>query len=110
MACGSLPLMALDANNDGISDVWPSLYPVAAANPHADHDGDGISNLEEAFAWTNPNNADSFFRTDFNHNGSTFEIDFNSIRWQRYRIMRSSDLSNWTRDAPERLSNGSPIP
>lgn len=109
MACGSLPLMALDANNDGISDVWASLYPVAAANPHADHDGDGISNLEEAFAWTNPNNADSFFRTDFNHNGSTFEIDFNSIRWQRYRIMRSSDLSNWTRDAPERLSNGSPI-
>jgi hypothetical protein len=53
-----------DGNGDGLPDAWQIQYfgSVNAPNaqPAADPDGDGLSNLEEYLLGTDPTNADSF--------------------------------------------------
>ena len=46
-----------DANADGIPDQWAALYGIT--NALGDNDGDGLSNLDEFNAESNPLNADS---------------------------------------------------
>lgn len=77
-------LPALDANGNGISDVWEYLYPAAAANLANDDDGDGCTNGEEGRSWTNPGASASFFKpTAFSAGGGTDQFDFQGQRWLR---------------------------
>jgi len=48
---------SLDSNNDGIADAWASSFGITTAGD--DPDGDGLSNLEEFEASTNPTLKDS---------------------------------------------------
>jgi hypothetical protein len=54
-----------DCNGDGLPDLWQIQYfgsPGAAnAGPNVDADGDGMSNLQEYLAGTDPTNGASFF-------------------------------------------------
>lgn len=51
---------SLDSDNDGLPDVWEQLYfGAGGADPNADPDGDGASNLREFLEGTNPTLADS---------------------------------------------------
>lgn len=101
--------MALDANKNGVSDVWESIYPAAASDLSADHDADGISNKEEGLAWTNPDDSDSFLKAE-NLGATTTSSDFNfqTERWRRYNIQESDNLLDWTRQSEATQSNGSP--
>lgn len=99
----SLPAItatALDVNNNGVSDVWESLYPAAAANLTSDDDGDGDTNLTEGLAWNNPNDATSRLRLE----DVEIAVSDLSFNWQqalglRYRIWKSSNLVDWVREA-----------
>src|SRR5579863_3421636 len=44
----------VDLNGNGMSDIWELLYGASGLNPSADTDDDGMSNLQEAIAGTNP--------------------------------------------------------
>ena len=44
----------LDLNANGMSDVWENIFNSAALNPAGDADGDGVSNLAESLAGTDP--------------------------------------------------------
>ena len=53
-----------DADSDGIPNGWEQAHGLDPLNPDdaaADNDGDGMSNLQEYLAGTNPNNAASRF-------------------------------------------------
>ena len=55
-----------DADGDTIPDFWEYLYSgeVDGAEPGDDDDGDGVSNLDEYKADTDPNNKDSYLRVE----------------------------------------------
>ena len=44
----------IDLNVNGMSDIGEWVYSATNLNPNADADGDGMSNLQEARAGTNP--------------------------------------------------------
>ncbi len=48
---------SLDANNDGIPDAWFTLHNLSSAQ--GDNDGDGLTNRQEFYYGTLPNNPDS---------------------------------------------------
>ena len=51
------PIVAVDADNDGLYDGWADLYGITDAS--ADADQDGLTNGDEYLALTNPIHADS---------------------------------------------------
>ncbi len=58
-AAGSAFAQMVDLNGNGMSDIWEWVYSATNASPSADADGDGVSNLQEAGAGTNPFNSNS---------------------------------------------------
>lgn len=100
--CCSLPLEAhaLDQNANGISDVWESLYPAAAANLASDDDTDGDSNRLEGLAWNNPADANSRIRLEgFSVHPTEVRFHWNQALGLRYRVWKSSNLVEWTRES-----------
>jgi hypothetical protein len=52
----------LDDDNDGLPDTWEISYgfnPFNATDAHLDNDGDGLTNIQEFHAKTDPTNADT---------------------------------------------------
>jgi N-sulfoglucosamine sulfohydrolase len=99
-------LSALDHNSNGISDVWESRYPAAAAASAGDEDKDGISNAEEGKAFTDPTDPASLFNASILHLETTMEITFPGERWMRDLTQSSSNLSDWVRESPPVQSDG----
>ena len=93
----------LDADQDGLLDSWEvSYFGSNQANPDADSDNDGISNLVEFRSGTLPNN--SFSKFAFRQ--LSIGTDSNQISWfgsdaQQYRILAKENLndSDWVIEA-----------
>lgn len=87
----------IDADADGLSDVWQAAYPDAGA-ADSDPDGDGATNLAESGAGTNPFDSASRFvasapETDASGN---LHLRWTGVSGLRYRIDSSTDLATWT--------------
>jgi len=80
-----MPVLA-DSNSNGLPDAWESAYGVS--DPDGDADGDGMTNLQEYRANTNPTNAASVLRitsTEVAAGGQT-TIAWLAVGGTRYRV------------------------
>jgi len=96
----------LDYNFDGLDDAYQRTYfPVFTASnaaPTADPDGDGMNNLAEYIAGTNPTNAASIFKLlspTNSHSGAA--VRWLSVAGKNYQVFSRTNLlaGSW-------LSNG----
>lgn len=97
---GTLTLTPLDINSNGVADVWEALHFGTNSATTADSDGDGLSDIEEYFAGTDPTNATSSF--SFQPNAAPQSNGVMSVCWpvtvgRTYAVERTYDLirTNW---------------
>ena len=64
------------------------------ADPDDDLDGDGLLNLEEFQAGTDPSRADSVFRSSVTYRAGTVEavLSWSSVPGKRYRVASATSL------------------
>jgi len=97
----SLSVLALpDLDTDGIPDAWETSYGIS--NALADNDNDGMTNLAEYLANTNPTNAASYLRViGFNQNLSGHStLTWNAVGGTRYRVSFSDVIPGPFTDIP----------
>lgn len=89
-----LGAISLDADGDGLADAWEQQhFGGLSANPHDDPDGDGIDNLHEYRAGTNPRDAQSRFElVEISSGPSGVSVRWSSQPGQSYRVRRSANL------------------
>jgi len=92
---------SLDINGNDIADFAELTAPTIAQLPReADSDGDGISNIGEARAGTDPFDSSSFFRTrNFSRaalSGNSVLFSFASVPGVRYQVQYSDSLEGGT--------------
>ena len=95
-----------DSDGDGIPDWWTMQYfghPTGTSNDHSrasdDADGDGLSNLQEYLAGTDPTNRNSVLKIvsgapAVGTNG--FVLQWQSVNGKYYRIERGTNLLDGT--------------
>lgn len=86
-----------DTNSNGLSDAWEAFYfyPSTAANPAADSDGDGFTNLQEFQRSSDP--------TEFDYPAMGVVGGYNGWNWNA-RNMRYAGHGVWTLAVPFRTA------
>lgn len=98
----SLTLGSPDSDNDGIPDEWEALYGLQSNNPndaHLDSDGDGLSNLQEYLAGTNPLDRNSVLKLEVQPTVNGAGLQFQAISNKSYTIQYLDRLgaTQWLR-------------
>lgn len=101
----------VDSDSDGMDDTWEtSNFGNTSRNGTADFDGDGMSDLQEFMAGTDPKNAQSLLRIV--QIGSTqnvsFSVQWSSVAGKYYRVQYNDTLlpSGWKNLGGDVLASG----
>ena len=83
-----------DSDTNGLPDWWEAAYGVS--NPNDDSDGDGLTNLQEFLANTNPTNAASSLKviSASSLTNGQFSLSWSAIGGTRYRVQYSASLTD----------------
>lgn len=84
----------VDSDGDGLPDDWEQQYFGGQANPGDDPDGDGMNNLAEYKAGTDPTDPNSrfaFIRVQ-PHVEAGLVVEWASVTGESYELQRSADL------------------
>ncbi len=89
---------AIDLNGNGLSDIWELSYQAQGLNPQTDTDGDGMTNLQESIAGTNPFSAASRFAVTRVEpaSGGGITLHWPSAAGKVYHVYASGNLKNWS--------------
>jgi len=95
---GEQPSNAMqDTDGDGLPDGWENRYGLdrgAAADALLDSDGDGVSNLAEYQAGTNPTDSGSVFRIlRLTHQPQEVRVEFIAPAGQSFQLEQATDVS-----------------
>jgi hypothetical protein len=80
----------IDSDGDGLPDIWETTF--GAGDPNADGDGDGMTNLEEYFAGTDPISAASVLKIEILSAGAGASLQFGGISNRTYAIQYADQL------------------
>lgn len=99
---GARVSMVADVNADGLPDaleIANGLELLNPANTKFDRDGDGVSDLDELRAGTNPTNAASVLRIRAAMKGRQVSLEFTAETNQTYTVQTSTTLATgpWNR-------------
>jgi hypothetical protein len=83
-----------DLNGNGLPDAWERLFfGQTGVDPSADPDGDGLTNLDEYKAGTNPNDFQSQFRfIRITQQAGGVLLEWPSVTNRIYSVLRSPDI------------------
>ena len=99
-----------DNNYDGLPDDWQAAYFGSnSANWPAlntDSDGDGMSNLREFLAGTNPTNAASVLRIKLENSAQGLFLSWNEQPGLVYQLQSSVNMSTWSNFGSPRMAAG----
>lgn len=103
-----------DSDGDGLPDDWEQTYfgSATGANAGADADGDGLTNLQEFRAGTDPQNASSALRvTATGQSAADWTITFQTVSNKLYNLERTDDLVSglWSNMAVTIVGTGNPV-
>lgn len=100
------PLLSIDLDRDGISDIWKEQYPTASGG-REDPDLDGLSNGLESILGLNPYHHDGKkFELGMSVSPETITLEWDSLLNVSYLVEWSDDLFSWT-TLKDSLVNGS---
>ena len=89
---------SVDGDEDGMPDSWEILNELnpAVNDSTLDSDGDGVSNVEEYLAGTNPQSAASYLRaTSLAADLAGWNFAWQAVPGKQYRIETSPDMILW---------------
>jgi len=90
-------IVCIDSDGNGLCDWWELLYfGRLGISPNGDADGDGLSNLAEYRAGTDPLDPNSAFQfiNVTNDSPGAIRVDWSSIAGRVYTLQRSSSLTS----------------
>ncbi len=87
-----LGTVLIDVDGDGLADAWEQQYfGSLSANPADDSDGDGMNNLREFRAGTNPTDAQSLFEVvEISKLPNGVSVRWSSQTGRSYRVRRAT--------------------
>ena len=100
---------ALDANGNGLNDIWELVYGASGLLQNEDTDGDGVSNRVESNAGTNPFDAGSRPTLQaLPWSPAQLQLAYPRFAGKRYRLESKTDLAQptWTPENVEVSPDG----
>lgn len=84
-----------DLDGDGMSDAWVLWSGGKHRLSSADDDGDGVSNLDESKAGTNPDDPNSHFDLKGWRDANNFVLSWTALSYKANRVETSDTLGGW---------------
>ena len=95
----------IDLNGNGMSDIWEAVYGAGSLSPNGDADGDGVTNLAESIAGTNPFDSNSVPRiASVAYTSTNFSVIMPCALGKRYELQSApmpgaGGSTNWISEA-----------
>jgi len=99
-----------DSNSDGLPDSFQQTFwgfnPDHWEHANTDSDQDGLSNLEELLAGTNPLNARSVLQVGMEKSDDSYWLVWDTNPGAIYQIQSTGDLKSWNGTTGPKVANG----
>jgi uncharacterized protein (DUF1800 family) len=90
------PPLAEDFNGNGLPDAWEMWSGNFALAGNQDNDGDGMTNVNESLAGTNPFDPNSRLWVECQSVGATAVVTWPAVAHKSHKLWQTANLTQWT--------------